>query len=202
VMACLTLFSAWAFDWPKPPRCLINLVNGCAPPVIPTAGPTCLKADEKPSSGSCERPEGNFIVTNVRWDDPDHGLHVRASPAPGGISMGILPPNATEVVVGTCASGWCPVQCKNIKGYSSERYLRLRLSATYSVIGLSKGDTGLVIRNGPDETCSAVQSIPPEGRDVVLHICQLSPIDESRWCLVTYDKRSGWVPAENLQRQN
>jgi uncharacterized protein YraI len=202
----LALFSAWVLDWPKPIPCLIN-PSSCKPevPSRPQQA-VCLKQDQKLPNGSCRQVDGSFVVVNVASDDPDHGLNVRATPHVKGISLGVLPPHGTDLIVGTCKLNqeddniWCPVRCGNLSGWSRDRYLLSRLSTLYSIIGVSPVDPGLSIRNGPDYTCSSVDAIPPNGKNVVLHVCQ-SNSDTSRWCLITYNNHSGWVPAENLQRQ-
>ena len=203
VAISLTLFTSWATDRPKPLPCLINPMSICQRvDQRPVVGPTCLKPDEKLPSGSCGQADGNYVVVNVRWNDPDGGLNVRASPDLKGVALGVLPPNGTELIVGTCESGWCQVQCKNVKGWSRDRFLALRSSDSYAVTGISQAALGLTVRNGPDQTCSAVESIPYNGKDVILHICQVSPTDGSRWCLVTHNGHSGWVPLDHLTPQN
>ena len=153
-------------------------------------------------SVSCGRADGNYVVTNIVWDDPDRGLNVRAVENTTGVVVGTLKPNGTELVVRTCSAGLCLVECKDLKGWARDRYLSLRTNVLYTVTGISQAQGGLAVRNGPDLTCSAVESIPYDGRDVVVHSCQTSPNGTSRWCLVTYNNRSGWVPLENLTRQN
>ena len=164
----------------------------------------CLKIDQKLPPGSCGASDGSYIVANVRWDDPDHGLNVRDKPDLGGIILGILPLNTTEVAVGACASGWCPVQCKNLKGWSRDRYLAERLETLRTVKGISANSPrGLVLRNGPDQTCSAVATVPYNAQDIVLHVCETSPLDPtSTWCLLTYNQNSGWAPADHLEAQH
>jgi uncharacterized protein YraI len=126
---------------------------------------------------------------------------VRDRPDIAGIVVGMLPPNGADLTVGTCNSGWCEVLCKGVTGWSRDRYLSLRASVLYTVTGISQAAIGLAVRNGPDQTCSAVGSIPYDGRDVIIHSCQVSPNGTSQWCLVTYQNRSGWVPLEKLARQ-
>jgi SH3-like domain-containing protein len=160
----------------------------------------CLQADERMRTASCGT--GDYIVVNVRGDDPDHGLNVRDTPDIKGIAVGLLPPNTTDLPVGGCDAGWCEVQCKGAKGWSRDRYLSLRSSALYSVTGISHASIGLAIRNGPDQACSTIGSVPYNGQGVILHSCQVNQDGNSRWCLVTYESRSGWVPLENLTHQN
>ena len=204
ILVCLTLFSAWAFDYPRPLPYLINpwSVRFVPGPPNPGPGPVCLKPDEQLPLGSCGETDGNYVVTNVRSDDPDHGLNVRASPDIKALVVGILKPNSTDLKVGSCDSGWCEVQCKTLKGWSRDRYLSLRTNVLYSVSGISQAAIGLAVRNGPDQACSTVASIPYDGRDVIIHSCQYGQDGSSRWCLITYNNRSGWVPIENLSRQN
>jgi SH3-like domain-containing protein len=200
----LTLFSAWAMEIPKPLPCLINPWSPCTRvPVEPTpAGPVCLKQDQRLPPASCGEADGKYIVSNVRWDDSDRGLNVRETPDLKGLVLGTLPPNTTELSVGTCTSGWCEVRCKAVKGWSRDRYLSLQSGALYSVTGISKDAIGLNVRNGPDQACAVVASIPPDGRGVMIHSCQIAQDGNSRWCLVTYDRRSGWVPLEKLTHQD
>jgi SH3-like domain-containing protein len=206
ILVCLTLFSAWAFEFPRGLPCLINPWSVCVHvPILPSntgAGPVCLKPDEQLPVGSCGETDGNYVVINVRSDDPDHGLNVHASPAINGLIVGILKPNSTDLKVGSCDSGWCEVECKAVKGWSRDRYLGLRTSVLYNVTGISQAAIGLAARNGPDQICSAIASIPYNGRDVIIHSCQYGQDGSSRWCLITYNNRSGWVPIENLSRQN
>lgn len=199
---CLTLFSAWAAEFPRPLYCLINPWSPCArvPVVQAQAAPICLPTDRAIPPASCGA--GNYVVVNVRSDDADKGLNVRDMPDLKAIVVDLLPANAVDLNVGKCDSGWCEVQCKGIKGWSRDRYLSLQSSTNYSVIGISQAAIGLAVRNGPDQTCSSTGSIPYNGRDVTLHSCQVNQDTSSRWCLVTYDKRSGWVPLENLTHQN
>jgi SH3-like domain-containing protein len=181
---------------PNSPSC-----NFTAPPPGPgPTGPICLKADERPPTYSCGS-DGDYVVTNVRGDDPDHGLNVRSDPDVAGSVWGVLAPNTTELTVGTCRNGWCEVQCKGLKGWSRDRYLSLRADVLYSVTGLDKARLGLPVRNGPDQTCSAVAFLSYDARDVVIHACQ-TPRLGSKWCLITHERRSGWVPLESLSRQN
>jgi SH3-like domain-containing protein len=210
VAICLTFVTSWAFDKPKPFACLISPMSPCRSfdilPPIQQAGDVCLKPDEHLAVASCGEAEGNYVVTNVRSDDSDRGLHVREKPDIKSTSWGVLKPNTTELAVGTCSSGWCPVQCKGqgLKGWSRDRYLSLRSGVTFTVTGISQAATGLALRNGPAQTCSAVDSIPSDGSNVIIHSCQESPIGttQTQWCLVTYEKRSGWVPLANLTRQS
>jgi len=204
VAVSLTLFTAWSAEFPRPLPCLINPWSPCARvPITPTgAGPVCLRPDESLPSASCGETDGKYVVTNVRWDDSDHGLNVRATPDLKGLALGTLPPNTTELSVGSCNSGWCEIRCKAVKGWSRDRYLSLQSDALYAVTGISQAAIGLAVRNGPDQICSAVASIPFDGRDVIIHSCQVSQDLGSRWCLITHDHRSGWVPLEKLAHQN
>ena len=135
---------------------------------------------------------------------PIMDFNVRDKPDLGGIILGILPLNTTEVAVGACASGSCPVQCKNLKGWSRDRYLAERLETLRTVKGISANSPrGLVLRNGPDQTCSAVATVPYNAQDIVLHVCETSPLDPtSTWCLLTYNQNSGWAPADHLEAQH
>jgi len=204
VAVSLTLFTAWAAEFPKPLPCLINPWSPCARVPVPqsSAAPICLRSDQSLPPASCGEVDGKYVVTNVRWDDSDHGLNVRQTPDLKGLAVGTLSPNTTELSVGTCNAGWCEVRCRGLKGWSRDRYLSLQSNALYSVTGISKAAIGLAVRNGPDQACAAVASIPFDGRDVTIHSCQISQDGSSRWCLVTYDHRSGWVPLEKLTHQD
>ncbi len=202
-----TLFSSWATNFPKPPTCLLHPINrtpDCTFPIMAASSTesTCLKGDEKVPNGSCGNVNGEYIVTNVRWADPDRGLNVRKEPDIKGVALGKLPPNATGIAVGDCSSGWCHVQCGVLDGWARDRYLNLRAKAVSEVKGLSNAATGLSARNGPDYTCSAVESIPHDAKGVIIHSCEESPSGGARWCLVTYNNRSGWVPLEYLALQH
>lgn len=206
VAGSLILFFAWVTDWPRSLDCLLNPMSpspGCKIAVLPS-GPACFKPDQKIPSISCGNVDGEYVVTNVRWGDPDGGLNVRASPDIKSSVIGVLPPNATQMkVFGECKSGWCSVECSSLKlkGWSRDRYLGERTSVLSGVTGIREESKVLSVRNGPDGSCSAVEAIPYNAKDVIIHSCQESPYGRSRWCLVTYDKLSGWVPLEHLSLQ-
>jgi len=163
----------------------------------------CLKPDEKLPVSSCKQSAGSHIVTNVRIEDPDRGLNVRDKPDLNGTVLGVLQPNTTEVIVGACQQEWCPVQCNNVRGWSRDRYLALGSSSEYIVNGTNANNPqALVLRNGPDQTCSAVGSVPHDAR-VTVHVCQLSPITKtSIWCLITHGTKSGWAQRAHLAEPN
>jgi uncharacterized protein YraI len=174
----------------------------------PLIGTTvCSRSTSRIPTGFCDQIDGNYIVVNVRSDDIDHGLQVRERPNLGGVAIGVLPQNGINVKVGECrdtdGSAWCYVECSgktNIAGWARERYLALRSSSIY-MISAEKGDIGVKMRNGPSEICSVTDSIPPSARDIVLHICEKSSDDSDIWCLVTYNKHSGWVVKSKIERQ-
>jgi SH3-like domain-containing protein len=203
-----TLVISWITERPKPLSCLINPLTLCFRAEYiaekgPQIGPVCLRPDEPLPAASCDDPGGNYVVTNVRWDDPE-GLNVREMPNIGGHIMGSLKANTTGLTVGACDHGWCQVQCKSLglSGWSRDRYLALRSSVLYSVKGISQAALGLAIRNGPDRTCTATSYVPYDGRDVTIHSCQVSRNGSSEWCLITHESGSGWVPPENFIHQN
>jgi uncharacterized protein YraI len=198
--------TAVAFKWPSgwasflgfedPTKASVGL-----PPPNPSA--PCLEPGEKIELGSCRQADGNYIVVNIRWDDADRGLVVRESPGIAGVKRGVLPPNATDIIVGPCEAEWCPVQCNRLKGWSRARYLALRSTALYSVTAIKPTDPqGLAVRNGPHHACSPVGSIPHDGRDVALHSCEPSPLGRSTWCRITHKGLTGWVADGFLERQD
>jgi uncharacterized protein YraI len=151
---------------------------------------------------SCGHADGEYIVVNIRWDDADRGLVVRDAGSVHGIALGVIAPNGTDIIVPPCDTEWCRVQCKGLQGWSRKRYLSLRSLALRTVAGIAPGDPhGVSIRSGPHPTCRAVGALPAQGRDIVLHGCEASPVDRSTWCRVTYKTLSGWVPDGYLQRQ-
>src|SRR5262249_22056403 len=67
----------------------------------------CLRPGEKIALNSCGNANGTHVVTNMPVGDD---LNIRASPNAGGLVTGLLPANATDVVVGKCEAQWCLVQ--------------------------------------------------------------------------------------------
>jgi hypothetical protein len=192
-----------------PLRCLVGS-SGC-PPVAPGAiEAVCPKSSERIAAVSCGPPGDDYVVTNVSPNDPDGGLNLRDKPALSGAKIGFLPFNSTGVKIGPCAAGgdakrWCPTECeaRGLRGWVSASYVTLRSGDLYSVTAIAENDVGgLKIRNGADIACDVVATAPPDAREIVLHLCQLSSDYVSRWCLVTYKNASGWVPYQNLRQQN
>lgn len=166
----------------------------------------CPRETYRIPNGSCDQPDGNYIVVNIRSDDVDHGLQVRDRPDLGGVALGALPANATNLKVGECkssseGSAWCYVECngKNkMIGWVRNRYLSLRSSTLYT---LNSTDISINMRNGPSIACAVASSIPSDAHDIVLHICEKSSDDSDIWCLVTYQKHSGWVMRNSIERK-
>lgn len=191
--------TAVAIKWPN---VWASLLLGEPTPAFTAKPKICLPEDQKLASGSCGHPEGNYIVTNVPWGDAEGGLNVRERPDLSSVSIGTIPAHTTDLIVGNCKSGWCSVKCKNLQGWSKDRYLALRSSSLHAVTGVDKNSPhGLILRNGPDKICSAIESIPYDGRDIVLHSCQSGAIGAPAWCLVTYKGVSGWTPSRFLRHE-
>ena len=188
--------TAVAFKWPPG---WASILGFAVEPVRKVS--VCPPPDQEMQPASCGQPDGDYIVVNIRWDDADRGLVVRDAGSMQGIQLGVIPPNGTEIKVPPCDTEWCQVQCGGLKGWSRKRYLSPRSLALRTVTGIAADDPhGLSVRTGPHPTCRSVGSLPPQGRDVILHGCEASPIDRSTWCRVTYKNFSGWVPDGYLQR--
>jgi|SRR5581483_1586956 len=168
----------------------------------PRSQAACLQPNERWEAASCDDPDGQYIVANAPWEDDDHGLNLRAGPGTSERKTGLLPPNQTQVSVGSCKDGWCQISCKSrdLRGYVSENYLMLRSQALSKTIGLAASQP-LPVKNGPFATCANVGSLPAHAENIVTHTCQTSPIGTSQWCLVTYQSISGWVESLDLQPQ-
>jgi uncharacterized protein YraI len=147
---------------------------------------------------------GMYTVANIRWNDADGGLVVHSTPNLAGVSLGVIPPNGVNVTVGDCEGDWCPVECRGLRGWSRARYLSLGENALRKVKGIRQNDPqGLVLHSGPDNSCERTSSIPSNGLNVIVHICERGPIDNnSAWCRVTHNKDSGWVNSKFLSDQN
>jgi SH3-like domain-containing protein len=192
--------TAVAFKWPAQWASLIGIVRETPPPSGGGGLAICVRPDEESVAYSCGYPEGDHVAINIRFDDADRGLVIRSRADISGIQVGLIPPNGTDILVGTCENDWCPVQCKDRKGWSRKRYLSPRPVALRPVKGINPNDPqGLEVRSGPHPTCQAVGALRSNGREVILHGCEA--IDGSSWCRVTFNRFSGWVPSENLELQ-
>jgi hypothetical protein len=138
---------------------------------------TCLGADQHLPGSICGPSDDDYVVTNVPWNDVDHGLNVHDQPALNSAKVDTLPSNSVGIRVGTCLTGsddriWCQVECpnRNSKGWARDTYLTLRSASIYTVIGVSSKDIGLKIHNGPDIACTVVDTILPDSKNIVLHL--------------------------------
>jgi uncharacterized protein YraI len=162
---------------------------------IPATTPT------KSTPENCTKPSGDFAVVNVKWEDPVGGLVLRSSPSSNAAEVTVIPAAGTGIGKSECQGNWCRTtyQCK--MGWSYLPYLSPKSSQVYKVTGVSPRDPeGLNIRTGPHSTYPKKSSIPYNATEVVEHICQPSPIDQSNWCLVTYGDDWGWVSGRFLTR--
>ncbi|WP_143278680.1 SH3 domain-containing protein [Bradyrhizobium sp. Y36] len=190
--------TAVAMKWPN---VWASLLLG-DPPIQAATLSVCALAGEK-AVGSCGSSSGRYVVTNIRFDDSDHGLVVRNAPNLNGIPVGLIPPNGTEITVGECSGEWCPVECKNTRGWSRARYLTSRSAALFSVAKSNSSEPQeVIVRNGPDQFCPSIGSIPVQGRDIIVHTCEPGPTDKLNWCRVTYSGMSGFALATRLASQN
>ncbi|MBV8751779.1 MAG: hypothetical protein JO328_02865 [Hyphomicrobiales bacterium] len=171
-----------------PERRIINLDDSALPSLNPPS--ICLKPGEKIVAWSCDQTNGTHVVVNI---PATNELNVRTTPNVQGLLTASLPSNATDIVVDQCSAGWCAIQCRNVKGWVSNWYLALRSKASRPVTNFSRTGEGLIVRNGPDQACSAVGFIPPNDDDVVLHYCEGNATDSPTWCLISSSQSSGWV---------
>jgi uncharacterized protein YraI len=194
--------SAFVFHVPLDWARFVGAVE--AQPDMKTEQPVCLRGTNQVAAFSCGHPDGIHIVANVRWNDSDLGLTVRKTPTTDDISVGVIPPNATHVLVGPCEGEWCRVQCGGLKGWSRAHWLALQSNALRKVVNIPQNDPqGLPVLNGPDGECDIIGSLPHDGRNVITHICERSPNNNSNWCRITYGARlSGWVKREYLDEQD
>jgi uncharacterized protein YraI len=149
----------------------------------------------------CAQSPGDYVVIEVKWDDPIGGLAIRTGPDGNSERRGVIPSSGVGVAVGECVqSGWCEVSYQCIAGWSlSARYLAPRFRRLYRVSGVSAADPeGLNVRSGPHNTYAPKGRIPYDGANVIVHVCQPSPLDGTDWCLVTYGQNSGWAAGRYL----
>lgn len=160
-----------------------------------------LKAARAPDklSPTCRAAQGDYVVVNVHWGDQDGGLVIRASPNRESAATAVIPMAGINIGVGECQSGWCRVKYGCDTGWSSANYLAQRSTQLYKVTGVSPSDReGLNIRTEPRSNSDVASAIPHNGVDIVVHVCQPSPHDQTSWCLVTYLASSGWVAGRFL----
>jgi SH3-like domain-containing protein len=190
--------TAVAFRWPAQWASLIGFGVEASGGV--GALPICVRPDEESVAYSCGFADGDHVAINIRLDDLDRGLVIRSRADISGIQVGLIPPNGTDISVGACEGDWCPVQCKDRKGFSRKRYLSPRVAALRPIKGINPNDPqGVSVRTGPHPACQAVGSLRSSGRDVILHGCEA--IDGSTWCRITFNRFSGWIPSDHLELQ-
>jgi uncharacterized protein YraI len=151
----------------------------------------------------CGHPYGDYVVIDVRWEDPIGGLAVRMGPSSAETKLGTIPADGTGIgvdVEGCTQSGWCRVKYRCLNGWSLlARYLALRSRRLQRVTQVSATDPqGLNVHSGPHYTFPVRNHISYNSSDVIKHVCQPSPKDGSEWCLVTQNDRSGWVASRFL----
>jgi len=192
--------TAVAFRWPPQWASLIGF--GVEAPRNAGLVPICTRPDEESVAYSCGFADSDYVAINIPLDDKDRGLVIRSRSDASGIHIGLIPPNGTDIQVGPCTGDWCPVQCKDKKGWSHRRYLSPRASALRPVKGINPNDPqGLAVRTGPHPSCAAVGSLRSNGREVILHGCEANTVDGSIWCRITFGRFSGWLPSENVELQ-
>jgi SH3-like domain-containing protein len=177
--------------WPPPYAVMLGLTSCTAPPKK-----VCMDSNTPIPIAACGQPNGQYVVTNVFWDDPVTGLNVRQTASVAGIVNGILPPNATQLRA-NCGPNWCEVECQNkhLTGWSNQRYLKLRSETLQHVTG--SDHSAVSVRNGPDQKCSITGWVPWDGRDLIKHSCQPDAAGNN-FCLVTYGDQTGWVDGNRL----
>jgi SH3-like domain-containing protein len=146
----------------------------------------------------CDASAGNYVVINVGRDDIDHGLAIRASPNGDAKVLMIIPADAVGVSATACQNGWCKVKYNCREGWSSSRYLVPSATALSRVVGVDPSDQ-LNMREAPNAQSNKLASIPFSTPNVVVHVCESIPGDQS-WCLTTYKGQSGWVAGRYLSR--
>ncbi len=128
-----------------------------------------------------------YRVYGVRSNDV---LNIRSKPSVRGQRIGTIPPNGRGIqVLGTCSSGWCPIQYRTVLGWVSAKFLTREASVNtpYRVTGIANWDV-LYIRSQPSTRGRKIGSIPPQGRD----ISKLGPCS-GNWCKIDYQGIIGWA---------
>lgn len=127
-----------------------------------------------------------YRVYGVRSSDV---LNIRSQPSTGAQKVGSIPPNGRGIqMLGTCSSGWCPIQYRDVLGWVSSQFLAREVSANtpYQVTGIANWDV-LYIRSEPSTRGRKIGSIPPQGRG----IWKLGPC-KGNWCKINYRGTVGW----------
>ena len=151
------------------------------------------------NSQECNRISGDYVVVNVKWNDPDGGLVISNGPGMSAGRLGIIPSAGGGIGILGCQGIWCRVRYGCYEGWSSKLYLAERSERQYRVVGVQPEDPeGLNIRSGPGFTYSQSGSISFNATNVVKHVCQSSPVDGTDWCLVSWQSISGWVAGRFL----
>lgn len=151
------------------------------------------------NSLECNRSNGNYIVINVKWNDPDGGLVISNGPGMNAGRLGVIPAAGGGIGILGCQGMWCRVRYRCDEGWSSKLYLGERQERQYRVIGVQPGaPEGLNVRSGPGFTYPQSGSISFDATNVVKHVCQSSPVDGTDWCLVSWQSISGWVAGRFL----
>jgi uncharacterized protein YraI len=137
-------------------------------------------------------PSGDYVVIDVKWNDPIGGLAIRSAPNDSASLRGIIPPAGTGIGIGQCRdTGWCEVHYQCTSGWSFlARYLAPRVRRLYRVVDVSANDPeGLNLRDGPGAKFSEVARIPYSEADLIVHYCE----EDAGWCFVSYGQNYGWA---------
>lgn len=90
-----------------------NGVTGYVSGKYLTPTPVITELKEEPVKGATYK-----VVTNSGV-----GLRIRNKPNTSGVQIGLIP-NGTKVTVFSTSNGWCYLEYKGVKGYSSSTYLK------------------------------------------------------------------------------
>jgi uncharacterized protein YraI len=186
---------------PIPPPPPIT-VTAPPPPVTVTAPPPPITVTAPATPDPCADRRGDFVIVGVLFDDADNGLRIRSSPSRTAGTTGIIPRDATGLTVDSCNEHWCRVRYGCQSGWAGRRFLSTRANEMMRVVGVSPADPeGLNVRTGPGPNYPTNgDGIPHNATDVIRHVCQPSPSDQTQWCLVTHSGESGWVAGRFLSR--
>ena len=160
---------------------------------------TALRPQSPPASPECNRRNGDYVVIDVKWDDPDGGLVISSGPGMNAGRVGVIPAAGGGIGIFGCLGIWCRVKYGCHEGWSSKLFLAERSERQYRVVGVQPADPeGLAVRSGPGFRYSQKGSIRFNATEVVKHTCQPSPNDRTDWCLVSWQELSGWVAGRFL----